>query len=72
MPPVFYINSSTRDGGGIPKNKKSTGIYTLIKPTLDEPFKVWGKKTGHLLCSVAHQISILELKLIKRGPNKMS
>ena len=33
--------------------------------------KVWGKKTGHFLCSVAHQISILALKLIKRGPNEM-
>ena len=34
--------------------------------------KVWGKKTGHFLRSIAHQISILELKLIKRGPNEMS
>ena len=34
--------------------------------------KVWGKKTGHFLRSVAHQISILALKFIKRGPNKMS
>ena len=30
------------------------------------------KKTGHVLRSIAHQISILELKLIKRGPNEMS
>ena len=30
------------------------------------------KNPGHILRSVAHQISILELKLIKRGPNKMS
>ena len=30
------------------------------------------KKTGHFLRSIAHQISILELKLIKRGPNEMS
>ena len=30
------------------------------------------KKTRHFLCSVAHQISILALKLIKKGPNEMS
>ena len=34
--------------------------------------KSGAKKTGHFLRSVAHQISTLELKLIKRGPNKMS
>ena len=34
--------------------------------------KSGAKKTGHILRSVVHQISILELKLIKRGPNKMS
>ena len=42
------------------------GYFDRAKP------KVWGKKTAHFLRSVAHQISILELKLIKRGPNKMS
>ena len=44
------------------------GFFTAWIPEL----KSGEKKTRHFLRSVAHQISILALKLIKRGPNKMS
>ena len=47
-------------------------MCSVIFKSLFGIHKVWGKKTAHFLRSVAHQISILELKLIKRGPNEMS
>ena len=50
-------------------------VISATHPYLDFiSFKVKSeqKKTRYFLRSVAHQISILALKLIKRGPNKMS
>ena len=71
--------SITHEGKLFLSYVKHMSIYEILK-VWQEKFlkcefmnsKVWGKKTGHFHRSVAHQISILALKLIKRGPNKMS
>ena len=48
------------------------GAAAVIIVKFLDVLKSGAKKTGHFYPSVAHQISILALKFIKRGPNEMS
>ena len=61
---------------GKKKNNNDWFVFQLWSKDKDfiemEKLKSEEKKTGHFLHSVAHQTSILALKLIKRGPNEMS